>query len=142
MNLTIILLPIIKSDCNYGPNENGKDKGGTMKINSEGLLLRIHVGNSETFEGQPLYEAIVHKARQSNLAGATIIKGSLGFGSTSQRDKSHPDSLAPDQPVIVEVVDVEEKINLFAKKLDGMIQGGLVTRSPVHLTKYAEQKAS
>ncbi len=102
--------------------------------------MRVYVGSSEQFEGRPLAEAIVHKARKDNLAGATILGGSIGFGSTSQRDKENPGSLAPDTPVIVEVVDVEEKINRFAAGLEEMVKRGLVTRSKVHLTKYVDKQ--
>ena len=116
-----------------------QNRGKTMKVNSEGLCLRIYVGSSERYEGQSLAEVIIQRARKDNLAGATVLGGSVGFGSTSQQDKANPDSLAPDTPVIVEIVDVEEKVNRFAAGLDGIVKRGLVTRGAVHLTKYADK---
>lgn len=98
-----------------------------MQIPSEGKLLRIFVGESDRWQGKPLYEEILLLARREGLAGATAIKGFMGFGRHSRVHTTKILRLSEDLPVILEIVDSEEKINRFLPLVDGMIREGLVT---------------
>src|SRR6185312_5666988 len=98
-----------------------------MQNAQDAALLRIFVGESDRWNGKPLYEAIVLKARKEGLAGATVIRGPMGFGHSSHLHTSKILRLSEDLPVIVEIVDDESKINGFLPALDGMMQSGLVT---------------
>ena len=98
-----------------------------MKIPREGQLLRIFVGESDRWQGHPLFEAIVQEARRQGLAGATVFRGFEGFGAHSRIHTSRILRLSEDLPVLIEIVDAEEKIQSFLPVLDGMVQEGLVT---------------
>src|SRR2546429_8571989 len=98
-----------------------------MKIPEQGKLLRIFVGESDRWHHQPLYEAIVLKARELGLAGATVLRGPMGFGANSHLHTTKILRLSADLPMVIEIVDSEEKINLLLPNLDEMIQEGLVT---------------
>jgi PII-like signaling protein len=98
-----------------------------MKIPREGQLLRIFVGESDRWKGKPLFEAIVQEARQQGLAGATVFRGFEGFGARSRIHTSRILRLSEDLPILVEIVDAEDKIQAFLPVLDGMVQEGLVT---------------
>lgn len=98
-----------------------------MKLPREGQLLRVFIGESDRWEGQPLYEAIVQAARRQGLAGATVFKGVEGFGAHSRVHTTRILRLSEDLPVVVEIVDTEEKIQAFLPVLDGMVREGLVT---------------
>jgi PII-like signaling protein len=98
-----------------------------MKIPREGQLLRIFVGESDRLKGKPLFEAIVQEARQQGLAGATVFRGFEGFGARSRIHTSRILRLSEDLPILVEIVDAEDKIQAFLPVLDGMVQEGLVT---------------
>ena len=98
-----------------------------MKIPREGQLLRIFVGESDRWQGHPLFEAIVQEARRQGLAGATVFRGFEGFGANSRIHTSRILRLSEDLPVLIEIVDAEEKIQSFLPVLDGMVQEGLVT---------------
>ncbi len=112
-----------------------------MKIPEEGKLLRIFVGESDRWQGQPLYEAIVHLAKKNGMAGATAIKGFLGFGCKSHMHTAKILRLSEDLPVIVEIVDSEEKINGFLPHLDKMVKEGLVTVEKANVILYRADKA-
>src|SRR5512138_246302 len=98
-----------------------------MKIPAEGKLLRIFVGEADRWHGKPLYQAIVEEARQRGLAGATVLKGSVGFGAHSRLHTASILRLSTDLPIVIEIVDAPEKIEAFLPVLDEMVQEGLVT---------------
>jgi len=98
-----------------------------MKIPREGQLLRVFVGESDRWRGKPLFEAIVQEARAQGLAGATVFRGFEGFGAHSRIHTSRILRLSEDLPILVEIVDAEDKIQAFLPVLDGMVQESLVT---------------
>ena len=100
------------------------------------MLLRIFIGESDRWEHKPLYEAIVLKAREMHMAGATVLRGPMGFGKTSHLHTAKILRLSMDLPLIIEIVDSEEKINAFLPVLDGMMGGGLVTLEKVKVIDY------
>jgi uncharacterized protein len=107
-----------------------------MKIPENGKLLRIFIGESDRWEHQPLYEAIVLKARELGLAGATVLRGPMGFGAKSHLHTSKILRLSMDLPIIIEIVDSEENVNKMIPLLDEMVQDGLVTLEDVRVLKY------
>jgi PII-like signaling protein len=107
-----------------------------MQIPTEALLLRIFIGESDRWERKPLYEAIVLAARTAHLAGATVLRGPMGFGKSSRLHTSKILRLSVDLPLVIEIVDSEEKINAFLPTLDTMIGGGLVTLEKVKVLHY------
>ena len=107
-----------------------------MQIPQDALLLRIFVGESDRWQHQPLYEALVLKARAMNLAGATVLRGPMGFGKSSRLHTAKILRLSMDLPVVIEIVDTEEKINAFLPSLEAMLQGGLVTLEKVRVIDY------
>ena len=110
-----------------------------MQLPQNAILLRIFVGQDERHEHQPVYEAIVMKAREHHLAGATVLRGPLGFGHSSRIHTTKVLRLSQDLPMVVEIVDTEEKINAFLPVLDGMIGSGLVTLEKVQVLRYGPQ---
>ena len=107
-----------------------------MQLPQNATLLRIFVGQDERHENQPVYEAIVMKAREHRLAGATVLRGPLGFGHSSRIHTTKVLRLSQDLPMVVEIVDTEEKINAFLPVLDTMIGSGLVTLEKVQVLRY------
>ena len=107
-----------------------------MKLEGEGMLVRIFVGDSDRWEGMPLYEAVVQRAREKGLAGATVLRGFEGFGAHSLVHSTRILRLSEDLPIIVEIVDKKDKIEAFLPELDGMIREGLVTVEPVQVILY------
>ncbi len=107
-----------------------------MKLEGEAKLLRIFVGESDRHGGRPLYEAIVLEAKRQGLAGATVFKGFMGFGAHSRIHSAKVLQLSEDLPVMVEIVDTEEKIRAFLPALDGMVKEGLVTLEKVEVIRY------
>src|SRR6476620_8226613 len=107
-----------------------------MKIPEDSTLLRIFVGESARHEHLPLYEAIVLKARESGLAGATVLRGVMGFGSHSVMHTAKILRLSEDLPMVVEIVDAPDKIQSFLTVLESMVQEGLVTLEPVRVLHY------
>lgn len=107
-----------------------------MQIPREATLLRIFIGESDRWEHQPLYEAIVLKARAAHLAGATVLRGPMGFGKASHLHTAKILRLSTDLPIVIEIVDSEEKINAFLPELETMIGGGLVTLEKVKVIHY------
>jgi PII-like signaling protein len=107
-----------------------------MKIPENGKLLRIFIGESDRWHHQPLYEAIVLKARELGLAGATVLRGPMGFGAKSHLHTSKILRLSMDLPVIIEIVDSEENVNKMIPLLDEMVQDGMVTLEDVRVLKY------
>ena len=107
-----------------------------MKIPTEGKLLRIFIGESDRWHHLPLYEAIVQKARELNLAGATVLRGPMGFGAKSHMHTSKILRLSMDLPMVIEIVDSEEKIKTLLPFLDEMVTGGMITLENVQVIKY------
>ena len=111
-----------------------------MQIPDQALLLRIFIGESDRWQHQPLYEAIVLKAREMHLAGATVLRGPMGFGKASRLHTAKILRLSMDLPLVIEIVDAEEKINAFLPVLDQMVGGGLVTLEKVRVINYRAGK--
>jgi len=111
-----------------------------MQIPDDALLLRIFIGESDRWENGPLYEAIVLKARELHLGGATVLRGPMGFGKTSRLHTAKILNLSTDLPLVIEIVDSEDKINAFLPELDKMISGGLVTLEKVKVLHYRGQE--
>ncbi|MFL6568048.1 MAG: DUF190 domain-containing protein, partial [Chthoniobacterales bacterium] len=95
-----------------------------MHLPEDAALLRIFVGESDRWNYQPLYEAIVMKAREQHLAGATVLRGPMGFGATSRIHTAKILRLSADLPMVIEIIDTEEKVNAFLPALDQMMDGG------------------
>lgn len=111
-----------------------------MNIPSEGYLLRIFVGESDRHGHRPLYEAIVLNAREAGLAGATVLRGVMGFGKNSVLHTAKILRLSEDLPMVVEIVDSLEKIEAFVPSLDAMIADGLVTIEKVRVIHYKSSR--
>lgn len=107
-----------------------------MKIPEDAKLLRIFIGENDRWEGKPLFEAIVQKARKDGLAGATVLKGFEGFGAHSRIHTAKILRLSEDLPIVIEIVDSEEKIEAFLPELDEMVKEGLITMEKVRVIKY------
>lgn len=107
-----------------------------MKMEGEGKLLRIFVGESDTWHGKPLYEAIVERARADGLAGATVLRGIEGFGADSRLHTSRILRLSEDLPVVIEIVDTEENVDRILPALDEMVGEGMITVERVHVIAY------
>jgi uncharacterized protein len=107
-----------------------------MKLPSEADLLRIFIGESDKIGGRPLYEVIVELARKKGLAGATVLKGCLGFGANSRIHTTKILRLSEDLPMVIEIVDKPERIQELLPELDAMIQEGLVTLEKVRIIAY------
>ncbi|NOY89312.1 MAG: DUF190 domain-containing protein [FCB group bacterium] len=107
-----------------------------MKNNSEGKLLRIFIGESDQWENQPLYEAILMLARERGLAGVTILRGIAGFGAHSRIHTSKILRLSEDLPIVIEIVDETEKIEAFLPELDKMVDEGMVTIEKMRIIAY------
>lgn len=107
-----------------------------MKTLENGKLLRIFIGEQDKWHGRPLYETIIHLARTEGMAGATAVKGFMGFGCKSHLHTTKLLRLSEDLPIIIEIVDSEEKINRFLPHLDSMVQEGLVTLERANVILY------
>ncbi len=109
-----------------------------MQIPKDAALLRIFIGESDRFHGKPLFEAIVMKAREMHMAGATVLRGPMGFGRSSRLHTAKVLRLSEDLPIVVEIIDSVEKIDEFLPALDGMIGSGLVTLEKVQVHRYGD----
>ena len=107
-----------------------------MQIPKQAVLLRIFIGEDDKCGGRPLYEAIVMKAREMHLAGATVLRGPMGFGASSRLHTTKILRLSEDLPLVIEIVDAEDKINGFLPTLDAMMSSGLVTLEKVQVLQY------
>ncbi|MGE3066220.1 MAG: DUF190 domain-containing protein [Hyphomicrobiaceae bacterium] len=107
-----------------------------MQIPRDATILRIYIGEDDKAGNVPLYEAIVLKAREQHLAGATVLRGALGFGRSSRLHTTKILRLSEDLPLIVEIVDTEAKITAFLGTLDGVLGSGLVTLDKVQVVSY------
>jgi len=113
-----------------------------MQIPKQAVLLRIFIGENDRSDGSPLYEAIVMKARAQHLAGATVLRGPMGFGASSRLHTAKILRLSEDLPLVIEIVDSEEKINAFLPALDGMMTSGLITLEKVQVLQYGAKTTS
>jgi uncharacterized protein len=107
-----------------------------MKLSEEGQLLRVFIGESDVWQGQPLYRAIVLKARELGLAGATVLRGPVGFGANSRLHTTKLLELSTDLPIIVEIVDSQERVQTLLPFLDEAVAEGLITIEAVRVLKY------
>ena len=112
----------------------------TMQISRDAVLLRIFFGEDDRFNHLPLHEAIVLKAREMHIAGTTVLRGHVGFGHSSRIHTTKILRLSQDLPVVVEIVDLQEKIDSFLPVLDGMMTSGLVTIEKVQVLQYGTIK--
>jgi uncharacterized protein len=110
-----------------------------MQLPQEAVLLRIFIGEADRWQHKPLYEAIVLKAREMHLGGATVLRGPMGFGRTSRLHTAKILNLSTDLPLVIEIVDSEAKISEFLPVIDEMITGGLVTMEKVKVLHYRGQ---
>ncbi len=111
-----------------------------MKLPEEGMLLRIFIGESDSYRGRPLYEQIVLRARELNLAGATVTRGVMGFGADSRMHTAKILRLSEDLPIVIEIVDTEDKLNMLLPFLDETVEEGLITLEKVRVVKYRPSK--
>ena len=107
-----------------------------MEVPRDSMLLRIFIGESDRWNHKPLYEAIVLKARELHLGGATVLRGPMGFGKSSRMHTAKILRLSMDLPIVIEIVDSEEKINNLLPELEQMMSGGMVTLERVQVINY------
>jgi PII-like signaling protein len=112
-----------------------------MQIPRDAMHLRIFIGEDDKLGSKPLYEAIVLKARELHLAGATVLRGPMGYGHSSRLHTAKIVRLSEDLPFVIEIVDSEEKINAFLPVLDSMMGNGLVTLEKVQVLQYGPSGA-
>lgn len=112
-----------------------------MQVPENAVLLRVFVGERDRYEHQPLYEAIVVKAREAGLAGATVLRGLLGYGASTVLHTAKLLELSDDLPMVVEIVDAEDKIEAFLPVLEGLMASGLVTLEKARVLRYGEGKS-
>jgi PII-like signaling protein len=118
------------------------EPGSHMTINENGVLLRVFIGDSDRFENKPLYEAIVHKTRELGLAGATVLRGSQGFGANSVVHTTHLLEMSTDLPIVIEIVDTEQKIKTLLPHLETMVQEGMITMEYVVILMYRHDRTA
>ncbi len=107
-----------------------------MKLPEEGMLLRVFIGEADMHDGKPLYEQIVLKARALNLAGATVLRGVMGFGASSRLHTTKILRLSEDLPIVVEIVDVKENLESMLPFLDETVTDGMITMEKARVIKY------
>ncbi len=110
-----------------------------MKRQEPGLRVRVYIGDHDQWQGKTLYVAIVQEARKHALAGATVTRGIIGFGAHSVIHEQHAFHFSDERPVVVEIVDSEEKVRAFLPCLDQMVREGMVTTSEVVVTTYGKE---
>jgi PII-like signaling protein len=111
-----------------------------MKLPEEAVMIRIYIGENDQYRGRPLYEEIVLRARSLNLAGATVLRGLLGFGANSRIHAAKLLTLSDDLPIVIEIVDTEENISLIMPFIDDVVKEGLVTMEKMRVIKYRHGK--
>ena len=113
-----------------------------MQVPKQALLLRIFIGEDDWVGDRPLYEAIILKAREMHLAGATVLRGPMGFGASSRLHTAKILRLSEDLPLVIEVVDAPDKIDAFLDVLQGMMDSGLVTLEKVKVLQYGRPRGA
>jgi PII-like signaling protein len=111
-----------------------------MRLDGTGLLARIYIGESDTWHGRPLYEAIVHMLRERGLAGATVLRGIEGFGAKQHLHTTRILSLSQDLPSLIEIVDQEDRLRAILPELDAMVADGLITLERVEVIAYRAKR--
>jgi len=111
-----------------------------MKLAGKAKMLRIHFGEDDKFEDKPLYRAILEKCKELDIAGATVLRGVEGYGASTVIRRSHTFSFSHDAPVMVSVIDTEEKLKPLLPYLDEVVKEGLVAISDVEVIKYVHQR--
>src|SRR5437660_10352896 len=111
-----------------------------MKIEGAGKLIRIYIGNADQWHGQSLYNAVVQRARQEGLAGATVTQGIEGFGANSRIHRASILDISTDLPIKIEIIDMAERIERFLPLLDEMVSEGLITVQDCEIVKYVHAK--
>ena len=112
----------------------------TPRLEGEGKLLRIFIGESDTWHGRPLYQAIVRRVREEGLAGATVLRGIEGFGAKSHLHTTRILRLSEDLPIVIEIVDTAENVDRVIPLLDEMVEDGMVTVERVHILSYRQSR--
>lgn len=110
-----------------------------MRLDGTGLLVRIYLGESDRWQGKPLYQAIVERLREHGLAGATVLRGIEGFGARQHLHSTRILSLSEDLPILIEAVDTEQKVRAVLGELDEMLADGLITIEKVEVITYRAQ---
>jgi PII-like signaling protein len=113
-----------------------------MKLEGKAKMLRIHFGENDKWAGKPLYQAIVEKCRELDIAGATVFKGTEGYGASTLIRRSHLLSFSSDCPVMVSVIDSEEKLQKLMPALDAMVREGLIAMSDVEVIRYVHEEGN
>ncbi|MFQ3611512.1 MAG: DUF190 domain-containing protein [Fimbriimonadales bacterium] len=113
-----------------------------MKITGEAKQLRIYIGEADRWHGQPLYMAILLKAREMGLAGGTVFRGIAGYGANSRIHTANILRLSEDLPIVIEIVDTVEKIDALLQVLDTMVAEGMITTQAVEVVKYSHSAGS
>jgi PII-like signaling protein len=111
-----------------------------MKLHGKARMLRIHFGEDDQWQGRPLYQAIVERCRQLDIAGATVLRGIEGYGASTIIRRSNLFHFSSDAPILVQIVDTEENIQRLIPELDAMVEEGLVAMSDVEVIKYVHQE--
>ena len=111
-----------------------------MKLEGKAIMLRIHFGEDDKWGNKPLHQAIVEKCRELDIAGATVFRGIEGYGASTLIRRSHLLSFSSDAPLMVSVIDTEEKIRQLLPFLDQVVQEGLIATSEVEVIKYAHEE--
>lgn len=111
-----------------------------MKLSGQAVMLRIYIGESDQYDGRPLYEQIVLKARQLNLAGASVLRGILGYGANSRIHSAKLLTLSEDLPLVIEIVDTKENLDKIMPYIDESVKEGLVTLEKMNVIKYRHDK--
>ena len=112
-----------------------------MQLAEDAVLLRVFIGEADTHQGRPLYESIVLKARELHLAGATVLRGPMGFGHSSRLHSAKILRLSEDLPLVIEIVDNQEKIDTLLPVIDSMMESGLITTEKVKVFRYGQPPA-
>lgn len=118
------------------------EEKGPMKVNENGVLLRVFIGESDRYENKPLYEAIVGKVRELGLAGATVLRGTEGFGAHSVVHRASLLEMSTDLPIVIEIVDTDAQIKLLLPVLEGMVREGMITMEYVVILLYREESTA
>ncbi len=111
-----------------------------MKLTGQAKMLRIHFGEKDQWQGKPLYEAIVERCRQLDIAGATVLRGIEGYGASTMIRRAHLFQFSSDAPILVQIIDTEENLKRLLPALDEMVSEGMIAISDVEVIKYVHQE--
>lgn len=112
-----------------------------MNTSQDCQRARIYIGEADRFDGKPLYEALIFKARELGLSGATVFRSPMGFGANSVVHSAKLLNLSSDLPIVVEIIDEEPKLQLFLQQVETMLDSGLVTLEPIKVVQYKHRAA-